>query len=333
MKFFDCTLRDGANVVGNGFSVDLTISMINALISNGITDIEIGNAKGIGAYEKLSAKAPADDVSYITAVKPYLPLANIGMFMLAKIYDEKRIEEFRGSGLSFIRVGEVAGNGKSAVNAVRAVKKNGFFCRYSLMRGYVLSAQQLADEATMLQNEGVDAITIMDSAGTMYPDEVKEYVEELKNRLSIPVGFHGHSNLGLSQANALAAAQAGVDEIDCGLLGMARSAGNCATEIAALTLNKAGYINNVNCFGLLDYLENDLVPAMSKYGYKPAVSPEDLILGYAGCHSNYLGIMKQVAKEKGVNLFQLICKVSDIDRANPTEELIRNTAASLQSFN
>lgn len=72
--------------------------------------------------------------------------------------------------------------------------------------------------------------------------------------MSIPVGFHGHSNLGLSQANALAAVAAGADEIDCGLLGMARSAGNCATELAAVTLKKEGYLPEVDIYKLLDYL-------------------------------------------------------------------------------
>ena len=45
MKLFDCTLRDGANVVGNGFSPELTESMVKNLLRCGIQDIELGNAK------------------------------------------------------------------------------------------------------------------------------------------------------------------------------------------------------------------------------------------------------------------------------------------------
>ena len=61
MNLFDCTLRDGANVVGNGFSRELTLSMIEGLIENGITEIEFGNAKGLGAAEALGAEAPLTD--------------------------------------------------------------------------------------------------------------------------------------------------------------------------------------------------------------------------------------------------------------------------------
>ena len=76
----------------------------------------------------------------------------------------------------------------------------------------------------------------MDSADTMMPDDAFAYVKALKSRVKIPVAFHGHNNLGLSVANALSAYEAGADVFDCGLLGMAHSAGNCATELAAAEL-------------------------------------------------------------------------------------------------
>ena len=34
MQLFDCTLRDGGNVLGNGFPADLTVMMIDGLIRN-----------------------------------------------------------------------------------------------------------------------------------------------------------------------------------------------------------------------------------------------------------------------------------------------------------
>ena len=182
----------------------------------------------------------------------------------------------------------------------------------------------------MLQNAGVDRITIMDSAGTMFPQEAVSYVKALKAAVTIPVGFHGHSNLGLSQANALAAVAAGADEIDCGLLGMARSAGNCATELAAATLKKEGYLQDVDLYGLLDYLDQELIPAMKPYGYHVAVTPTDLMLGLAGCHSNFLPMFRKVAEAENVSLHRLIADVSAVDRKNPSEELLREIARKLK---
>lgn len=198
------------------------------------------------------------------------------------------------------------------------------------MKAYISTAEELADEAAMLAAEGVDRITIMDSAGTMFPDEVSAYVTAMRKKVSIPVGFHGHSNLGLSQANALAAVAAGAEEVDCGLLGMARSAGNCSTEVAAATFLREGLLGDVDFYGLLSYLDNELIPAMQPYGYRPAVLPEDLILGLSGCHSSFLKLFHQIAQEESVPVYQLIVEVSKTDRKAPGEELIRRTAQALK---
>ena len=182
----------------------------------------------------------------------------------------------------------------------------------------------------MLQDAGVDRITIMDSAGTMFPEQAADYVKALKDAVTIPVGFHGHSNLGLSQANALAAAAAGADEIDCGLLGMARSAGNCATELAAATLQRAGYLPDVDLYGLLHYLDETLIPAMRGYDYHVSVNPTELMLGLTGCHSAFLPLFQKVAREEGVSLLRLIADVSSIDRKSPSEALLRESAQMLK---
>ena len=329
VRLFDNTLREGGNVVGHGFPISLTQSIIGALLEAGIPDIECGKCKGLGAYAKADAKQAPSDEEYFEAVQPYLSRGRIGMFMLAKLADKELVRGAADAGLYFLRVGADAGDGAGSVKAVAAVKEAGLTCRYSLMKGYVLPAAELAKEAKLLQ-DGVDRITIMDSAGTMFPDQTTEYVKALKDSVTIPVGFHGHSNLGLSQANALAAVAAGADEIDCGLLGMARSAGNCATELAAATLKKEGYLSEVDLYGLLHYLEDDLIPAMEPYHYRVAVNPVELMLGLTGCHSSFLPMCRRVAQEEGVSLLKLIAEVSAIDRKAPSESLLWDMAQKLK---
>lgn len=332
VKLFDNTLRDGGNVVGHGFSRELTLSIVSGLLKSGIQDIELGNCKGLGAYTLNGATKACSDEEYFDMLQPYLAQGRIGMFLLASNGAKAPVEMAAETGLNFLRVGANAGDGKGSVAAIERVKKSGLICRYSLMKAYVSTPDELAEEARMLQDAGVDKITVMDSAGTMFPEDARAYVDALKSVLSIPVGFHGHSNLGLSQANALAAVEAGADEIDCGLLGMARSAGNCATELAAATLIKKGYLPEVDLFTLLDYLEQDLIPVMSEsYGYRPAINPTDLMLGLAGCHSNYLPELRTVAAEEGVSLLRLIERVSAVNRKNPDKALMHSVAASLKA--
>ena len=333
MKLFDCTLRDGANVVGNGFSKELTESMVKGLLECGIKDIELGNAKGLGGYDQLGALAPLTDKEYMELVRPYSEKGRLGMFILAKLTTEDRVKLAADNGLSFLRVGANAGDGMAAADAVQIVKAAGLTCRYSLMKAYVLSPDELAEEAKLLEAAGVDRITIMDSAGTMLPNDAAAYIIALKKAISIPVGFHGHSNLGMSQANARAAFKAGADEIDGGLLGMARSAGNCATELAIAILQRMGCFQDIDLYKLLSYLDSELIPAMATYDYRPAVCPTDLILGLTGCHSSFLPVFKKIAAEKQVSLYRLITEVSAIDRKNPSEKLIIETADKIHLLN
>ena len=331
MNLFDNTLRDGGNVVGHGFNAELTLSIVKGLLAAGIQDIELGNCKGLGAYDQLGAANACSDEEYLDILQPYLPQGRIGMFMLAGCAEKAPVQMAADRGLNFLRVGANASDGAGSVAAVEKVKKAGLICRYSLMKAYVSTPEELAKEARMLESAGVDKITIMDSAGTMFPEDAAAYVTALKNAVSIPVGFHGHSNLGLSQANALAAAAAGADEIDCGVLGMARSAGNCATELAAATLQKKGYLPEVDLYKLLAYLEEELIPLMEPYHYHVAVDPTALVLGLAGCHSNYLPMFRKVAQEEGVSLHRLIVEVSAIDRKAPSEQLIRQVAGQIKA--
>lgn len=329
MKIMDCTMRDGANVLGNGFPEDLTVMMLKGLSDHGISIIEFGNAKGLGA-EDLGFAGPVSDKRYIELAQPFLDKAEIGMFLNAKRYKREHVQYTADHGLHFLRVGVDAGDGETYGKVVKTVKECGLKCRYSLMKAYVLTPDELAEEVKMLKNMGVDEVTIMDSAGCMLPDEVKEYVKTLKKAVDIPVGFHCHNNLGMSAANALAAMESGADLLDCGLLGMARSAGNLPTEIAAALAFKAGEAPEVDFYGLLNFLESELIPAMETHNYKPAVTPLELILGYSGCHSSFLKTFKEMAKEYSVDVKKLIVEVSKIDRKSPSAELIQKIAKELK---
>ena len=328
MKIMDCTMRDGGNVLGSGFPADLTEMMLRGLTENGVSVIEFGNPKGLGA-EDVGFPGPVTDAEYLEVSKPFLGKAEIGMFQNAKRYSLEKVKMAAAAGLSFLRVGADAGDGHLYYEVIKAVKDAGLKCRYSLMKAYILTPEELADEVKDLEAHGVDEVTIMDSAGCMLPDEVKVYVKALKAAATIPVGFHCHNNLGMSAANAEAAIEAGGDLLDCGLLGMARSAGNLPTEVATALAQRKGEGMEVDFYGLLNFLEQELIPAMEKHGYKTAITPLELILGLSGCHSSFVKKFKQIAAEYGVDVKKLIVEVSKITRKAPTEDMMRAEAEKM----
>lgn len=331
VMLMDCTLRDGANVVGKGFSADLTDMVLDGLTACHVPLIEFGNAGGIGAYEVAGFTNAETDETYLEIAQAYLDRGSeLGMFLNAKRYREKNVSLAREKGLSFLRVGADAGDGDIAIPAIKDIKKANMKAFYSAMKAYLLTPEELAEEGKKLEAAGLDQITIMDSAGAMLPDQAAEYTSKLVRAVSIPVAFHCHNNLGLSSANAIAAWQNGAAILDCGLMGMARSAGNLATEMCVAIMRRYGQMQDIDLYGMLEFIDKRLQPAMDVYGYHNPVTPLDLVLGLSGCHSSFVKKFKEAAAEKQVNLYKLIVETSAVDQKNPSEDLIARTAAALK---
>jgi 4-hydroxy 2-oxovalerate aldolase len=272
----------------------------------------------MGAYEVSNMIAPLTDQEYLDLAKPYVDRAEIGMFLNALRYRERDVCLAADHGLKFLRVGAEPGQCEKSFGPIQEIKRRGMKARYSIMKAYLASPQKLAEESKTLQEYGLDEITIMDSAGTMLPDDVAAYTGTLVGALDIPVGFHGHNNLGMSAANAISAYKNGASVLDCGLMGMARSAGNLATESAVVLLKQMDELAEVDMFGLLNFIDRVLAPKMAEHGYYAPVKPVDLILGYAGAHSSFQKSFEKIAGEKGVGLYPLISTVSKLNKRNPS---------------
>lgn len=331
VTLMDCTLRDGGNIVGKGFSEEITTLVLDGLTSCHVPIIELGNSGGIGAYEVAGFTDALTDLEYLDiASKYYGRGSELGMFLNAKRYLEKNVDLAAEHGLSFLRIGTDAGDCTIALQPVKDMKKRHLKAYYSAMKAYLLSPEDLAEEAKRLEDAGLDMFTIMDSAGTMLPDQVAVYTETLCKAVAIPIAFHGHNNLGLSAANALAAYQNGASVLDCGLMGMARSAGNLATENCVAMMQRYGQMMDIDLYGMLNFIETKLEPAMKKHDYHNPITPLDLTLGFSGCHSSFLKTFKKVAKESEVDLFRLVTEVSAINQKNPSETLISEIAEKLK---
>lgn len=325
VELLDCTLRDGSNVVGAGFSKEMTVTIIESLLRSGIKVIEMGHCSGLGGNEGSAKKAPLSDEEYLEVASPYFGKAEIGMFCQPKFATERKVQSAAGKGLGFLRVGINAGDSAGATDLIGMIRGYGIKVRTSLMKAYVLPAAELAREARTLEAAGANAVTIMDSAGHMVPDEVAEYVAVLKDAVSIPVGFHGHNNLGLAVANGLAAWRAGAASVDCGVMGMARSVGNIPTEAMIALLQRFGEASRYDLHSLLSSIDNEIMPPLREE-FTPPIPPVELVLGIAGCHSSFLPTFREVAREKNVDLYQLIIDVSKRDKKAPSRKVIESLA-------
>ena len=159
----DCTLRDGGNVMGKGFDAEITDMVLDGLTACGVPIIEFGNAGGIGAYEVAGFTQALTDQEYLDIGKKYLGRGSeLGMFLNVRRYREKNVDIAKENGLSFLRIGEDAGDGEIALTQIADIKKRGMKVYYSMMKAYILSPQELAMEAKKLEDAGLDEVTIMD---------------------------------------------------------------------------------------------------------------------------------------------------------------------------
>ena len=71
--------------------------------------------------------------------------------------------------------------------------------------------------AKELEAAGTHILCIKDMGGLVKPAAARALVKALKDEISVPIHFHTHDTSGLSGASMLAAAEAGVDAVDCAM--------------------------------------------------------------------------------------------------------------------
>ena len=84
----------------------------------------------------------------------------------------------------------------------------------------------------------VDYLYLVDSYGGVFPEDVKEIIESVRNFTQVKLGFHGHNNLEMGLINTLTALEQGIDIVDATVSGMGRGAGNLRTELLLTALSQ-----------------------------------------------------------------------------------------------
>ena len=70
------------------------------------------------------------------------------------------------------------------------------------MKSYVLTPDEFAQNVLLSETYGANCVYIVDSAG-MFPNEIQEYYNTIREYSDIRLGFHGHNNLGLAVTNSV----------------------------------------------------------------------------------------------------------------------------------
>src|SRR5690606_38313945 len=158
---------------------------------------------------------------------------------LAIILNEKdiqpsRLEELlqpcRGI-ISLVRIAITPQRLSANVETVKKIRDMGFEVSLNVMYLSTWDTDPDFLEDLPIYNEYLDYFYLVDSYGSLYPEEVKQKISLIRTKISVPLGFQAHNNLELALANTLAAMESGVLMVDSTIRGMGRGAGNLKTEL------------------------------------------------------------------------------------------------------
>jgi 4-hydroxy-2-oxovalerate aldolase len=326
MKILECTIRDGGYAIDFQWGAEEIEGIVRALAGAGFQDIEIGHGLGLGASRQ-AMPSLCSDAEMTTVAAAVKGPAKIGAFFIPGIGTSDDLRQFRDLGGDFIRIGTDVSQSETAWPFAELAGKLGFDVRYNFMKTYVAKPFEILRRAAALVDHGATTISIVDSAGGMLPDQVGAYVEVLREGLTADVGFHGHNNLLLANANSLVAVQRGATTIDTTLLGMGRGGGNAQTETMLVVLDRAGYPTGINPLDVAKIAERYVSAKPTRL---KGANELELIYGFALFHSGFTKRVQDVAAAFGVPYQDLILEVSRYARENPTTELIEEAASQLR---
>jgi 4-hydroxy-2-oxovalerate aldolase len=326
IRILDTTLRDGSYVVDFQFTSADTSAIAARLDNSGVHYIEVGHGLGLGAGVRPDMLQPEPDEAYLQAAANAVKKARWGMFFIPGIGTIEDIEKAARYGMGFIRVGTNVTEVATSEKYIRRAKELGMEVFANYMKTYAVSPEEVGRFAKISADFGADHVCVVDSAGGMLPEDVVAYIKAIKSSCEVSVGFHGHNNLGLAIANSLAAADAGASIIDTSVRGMGRSSGNTVTEIFLLTLKRKGIDLGINVTSILNLAEKHIDPLVKNYQQVDSIG---IISGYAQFHSSFLGKVLKYAGEYRVDPRELIVRVTNVDRVNAPDELLKRLSEEL----
>jgi len=326
VDILDCTIRDGSYVVGNKWTKEHVSNITYNLAAAGFKFIEVGNGIGLGAYRN-GVNSICSDEEYIRYAAENKGAARIGVFFIPGIGNETDLNMLVDNGGDFVRIGaDVSDSGKS-LKILEYAKSLGLYVGFNFMKSYVISPFELCSLAQDIESAGADCISLVDSAGGMLPSEVGQYMHSLKSTLNTKLGFHGHNNLLLANANNIAAIENGADVVDTTLMGIGRGAGNAQTETMLVILEKMGFHTGISPLVTSRISQEYILPMTDKLKGSDYLQ---LVLGYAQFHDSYLAQIDEYAKKYNIAYDTLIIEVSKIEKEKPTAALIEKVAANIK---
>jgi 4-hydroxy-2-oxovalerate/4-hydroxy-2-oxohexanoate aldolase len=328
IKLHDMSLRDGMHAKQHQISLDEMVQVASALDKAGMPLIEVTHGDGLGGASVNYGFPAHSDEEYLNAVVPKMKNAKISALLLPGIGTVDHLKMAHGCGVSTIRVATHCTEADVSQQHISMAREIDMDTVGFLMMAHMVTAEQLLEQAKLMESYGANCIYCTDSAGYMLPDEVAEKISILRNELKsdTEIGFHGHHNLGMSIANSLAAIDAGAARIDGSVAGLGAGAGNTPLEVFVAVLHRMGVEDGIDLYKIMDVAEDIVVPMMDQ---PIRLDRDALTLGYAGVYSSFLLFAKRAETKYGVQARDILVELGRRGTVGGQEDMIEDLALTM----
>jgi 4-hydroxy 2-oxovalerate aldolase len=327
-RITDSTMRDGSHAVAHRFTPEQVASITAGLDAAGVPVIEISHGDGLGGSSFQYGFSAHDERNLIRVAAEAAKRAKLAVLLLPGIGVAEDLKVAKELGASIARVATHCTEADISAEHLETAKEIGLETVGFLMMAHMTPPSALASQARLMESYGADCVYVVDSAGHMTMDEVRDRVRALKDALQpgTQVGIHAHNNLSLAVANSIAALEEGVEQVDACTRGLGAGAGNTPTEVMVAVAERLGYQTGVDPLAIMDVAEDVVVPAMAR---PQLIDRATLSLGYAGVYSSFLLHAERAAKRFGVDSREILLELGRRRIVGGQEDMIVDVAMEL----